>query len=95
MDLGVFELHEPAIRAWLEADGNRRLGAGWDPLELGSENDVLELLAPAQRQGLLTGPAEVAMIYLDDPNGDACYNPWELHQVGGFVQVACWECAPN
>jgi hypothetical protein len=78
MSLGAFSLNKAGLRARLRADRKQRSGSpdmtgwtGWDPLELGAETDVMELLASAQREQLLTGPAQVGLIYLDDPNGGA------------------------
>jgi hypothetical protein len=64
-------------------------------LEVAAENDVIDLLKAAQGRQLLTGPATLGLIYLDDPDGDRYYNLRELHQAGGYAQVGCWECAPN
>lgn len=66
MDLGVLDLNEPGLRTWLHADRTQPSDShgatewsSWDPLEVGAETDVIELLASAQRDRLLTGPAQV------------------------------------
>lgn len=80
MELRTFELDQSGLRAWLHADDTQLSGlsavtgwTGWDPLEADAETDVIELLESAQHKQLLTGPAQVGLIYIDDPNGDAYY----------------------
>lgn len=74
MELGAFELDESGLRAWLESDQRfNRLYPIWDPLEIAAESDVIDLLEAAQGRQLLTGPALLGLIYLDDPDGDQYY----------------------
>ncbi|WP_329242826.1 hypothetical protein OG417_44805 [Actinoallomurus sp. NBC_01490] len=104
MDLGSFELQEKKLRAWLHAEDSQRSGpsaetswAGWDPLEADAENDVIELLESAQRNRLLTGPAQIGLIYIDDPNGDAYYTTVDLPANGemGELRLASAACEWN
>jgi hypothetical protein len=68
MDLGRFALAEPALREWLAAE---RLGrektlsydGEWSPIDPGAEDEVIELIAAAQKAGHLTGPGEAHLLY--------------------------------
>jgi hypothetical protein len=100
MDLGVFELDKPGLLAWLHADHRQRSRCaaptgwtGWDPLEVGAEAEVIELLEAVQRERLLTGPAQVGLIYRDDPGGDTYYVTVDItsseHRVLRLASIGC------
>lgn len=104
MELGVFELNESAVREWLRGEETRRSASaavsewnGWDPLEIGAESTVIETIASVQRRRLLTGPADIGIIYVDDPDGDAYYVTVDLtsgdgENVARLASTACdWD----
>lgn len=72
-------------------------GSDWNPQELGEEHTVMELLAAVQWQHLLSGPGEIGMIYVEDPNGDVYYVVLDLEAdaLGHTLRLASAACEWN